>query len=96
MLDIIADELGGRNEGGWRGLQETMKIKRHNVIQVDTASSTAFDDIVESASRLTGIDLEDKTLKFCLIDEGKEGANSLISRLATSVFLKSFFHFQPL
>jgi hypothetical protein len=79
--------------GGWRSLRETMKIKRHNVIQVDTASSTAFDDILGSASRLTS---EDKTLKICLIDEGKEGANSLISHLAGSLFPKSFFHFRSL
>ena len=32
-------------------LRETMKIKRHNVTQVDTASGTAF-DILGSAPRL--------------------------------------------
>jgi len=42
MLNIVAEQLGGRNEEGWQSLGETIKIKHHNITCVDTASGTAF------------------------------------------------------
>jgi len=72
MLDIVAEELGGRNERGWRSLREMMEIKCHNINRFDTASGIAF-YILGSTSRLTSFELEDKTLKICSIGKGQRG-----------------------